>query len=120
MVVVIALDSFKGSLTATEACECVAAGFREVGVASALQIVPKADGGEGTADALVAAGGGAWVTVDDVVGPLPDQRLSAEFGWLPSTRVAIVEMARASGLPLLTEDERNQFNSRGRIFDKTE
>jgi len=107
MVVVIALDSFKGSLTAIEACECVAAVFREADSASTVRVVPMADGGEGTADALVAAGGGAWVTVDDVVGPLPDQRLSVAFGWLPTSRVAVVEMARASGLLLLAEGERN-------------
>lgn len=107
MVIVIALDSFKGSLTAVEACACVAAVFRELGPTNAVQIVPMADGGEGTADALVAAAGGTWVTVDDVVGPLPDQRLSVEFGWLPTSRVAVVEMARSSGLLLLAEDERN-------------
>jgi len=70
-----------------------------------------ADGGEGTAEALVAAGAGTWVSVGDVMGPLPDQRLGVEFGWLPASRVAVVEMARASGLPLLSEGDRNPMRT---------
>lgn len=107
MNVLIALDSFKGTLSALEACQVVAASLSEMLPEARLRLLPMADGGEGTADALVAACEGEWITVNGVVGPLPTMSMQADFGWLPHGKTAVVEMARASGLPLLTHGERN-------------
>jgi glycerate kinase len=98
MNVVIALDSFKGSLSAAAACRIVAAAFSQALPTAVVRCVPMADGGEGTAAAMVGACGGELVEVHGLSGPLPGQRLSACYGWLPATRTAVVEMAQASGL----------------------
>jgi len=103
--VVVAMDSFKGSLTAGQACAAVARGVRAAVPGAEIVIVPMADGGEGTAEALLGAVGGEWVHVS-VMGPLPEMRVSARFAWLAgSKRSAVVEMASASGIELLRPDE---------------
>lgn len=107
MNVVIALDSFKGSLAAATACRIVAREITLVLPGATVHGVPMADGGEGTAAALVGARGGEFVVVNEVSGPLPGQRLSAHYGWLPATRTAVVEMAQASGLTLVPLAERD-------------
>ena len=101
------MDSFKGALSAEDACRAVEVGLRSV--ASDLEIVckPMADGGEGTVAALLAARPrGHWMPVR-VQGPLPDSLVEAGFAWFPDDGTAVVEMATASGLPLLGETERN-------------
>ena len=103
--IVIAMDSFKGSLTAVEACAAVARGI--LGVRPDVEIIerPMADGGEGTARTLIAAAGGEWVE-ERVMGPLPEMKVDAGYAWLPTAGPrALVEMAQASGLALLTEDQ---------------
>jgi glycerate 2-kinase len=107
MNVVIALDSFKGSLAAAPACRIVATAFGQVLPGARLHCVPMADGGEGTAAALVGACGGRFVVRRGVSGPLPGQLLSARYGWLPAARTAVVEMAQASGLPRVPPDKRD-------------
>jgi len=107
MRILVALDSFKGTLSATSACELVAAALVEGRPSWQVSVLPMADGGEGTADALAAACDGRLIAVENVVGPLPDMRVTAQFAWLPGARTAVVEMARASGLPHLTERQRN-------------
>ncbi|MBN2449791.1 MAG: glycerate kinase [Lentisphaeria bacterium] len=111
MRIVLAFDSFKGSLTAAEACSIAAETLLALLPAAKVQSVPMADGGEGTAEALVTAAGGCLVPVSGVAGPLPGQRLTAAYGWLPNTRTAVVEMARASGLPLVPEPLRNPLRT---------
>ncbi|MDH3345786.1 MAG: glycerate kinase, partial [Kiritimatiellaceae bacterium] len=106
MKIVLAFDSFKGNLSAREVCELAAEGVRSVLPNAETMIVPMADGGEGTADALMAALGGEWIP-QTVTGPLPHMQVEAGYAWLPGSRTAVVEMAVASGLPLLTPDERN-------------
>ncbi|NLL83554.1 MAG: glycerate kinase [Lentisphaerae bacterium] len=107
MKIVVALDSFKGSLTAIAACEAVAAGLHEARPDVEIVIKPMADGGEGTAAALLAARpNGNWVE-QVVTGPLPGQQVKAGFAWFPDTHTAVVEMAAASGLPLLKPQQRN-------------
>jgi len=101
MDLVIALDSFKGSLTAQAACQTVAAAVARAQPRTRARCVPMADGGEGTAEALVSACGGRLIVVPDVSGPLPGQRLQSSYGWLPAGPTAVVEMAKASGLPLV-------------------
>ncbi len=107
MRVLVALDSFKGTLSAAEACDVAAEAMREIYPEWRVSVLPMADGGEGTVDALVAACDGRWVPVEDVMGPLPQMRVPAGFGWLPRSRTAVVEMACASGLPLLRKEDRN-------------
>jgi glycerate 2-kinase len=89
-------DKFRGSLTAEEAADAMAAGLEGAGFAA--RRVPLADGGEGTLDALLAARGGS-VRTDTVTGPLGD-RVDAQWALLPDG-TGVVEMARASGLPLV-------------------
>ena len=109
MRILIALDSFKGTLSASAACDIVAAVIHESHPGWLISVLPMADGGEGTADALVAACRGEWCACDGILSPLPSRRIRASFGWLPDTRTAVVEMARASGLPLLQECERDPW-----------
>ncbi len=89
-------DKFRGTLTAGEAAAAMAAGVRAAGFDD-TEVLPLADGGDGTLDALLARGGGRRVAV--VTGPLGDP-VEAEWGLLPGG-VAVVEMARASGLVLV-------------------
>src|SRR5688572_20284678 len=79
----------------------MAAGVRSVRPEAELDECPVADGGEGTVAALVAATGGRFET-RTVTGPLPDLRVEATFGILGDGTTAVVEMAAASGLALLT------------------
>jgi len=92
-------DKFRGTLTATEAAAAMARGLRSAGVMEVAEI-PLADGGEGTLDALLAARGGSRRTAR-VTGPLGDA-VEAEWGLLPDG-TAVVEMARASGLALVSD-----------------
>lgn len=107
MRVVVALDSFKGSLTAEAACRTAADALARVLPGAEVACIPMADGGEGTAEALAAACGGRLVSAPGVSGPLPGQRVDAAYGWLPDGPAAVVEMARASGLPLVPPDRRD-------------
>ncbi|MEE9578924.1 MAG: glycerate kinase, partial [Gemmatimonadota bacterium] len=68
MKVVVAMDSFKGSLRAREACAAVRAGILDALPEAEVLVSPMADGGEGTAEALIAATGGEWVPAQ-VMGP---------------------------------------------------
>ncbi len=99
MRVVIAPDKFKGSMTALEAAEAMARGLSRVDPNGEIELVPMADGGEGTVAALVAATGGSYRTVQ-VTGPLGDP-VDASFGLLGGGRTAVLEMASASGLGLV-------------------
>ena len=104
MRIVIASDSFKGSLSSTRVAEIVAAVARRRWLGCECVCVPMADGGEGTVAAVVVACGGELRTAC-VTGPL-GAAVDAEWGLLPSGD-AVIEMAAASGLPLLSADERN-------------
>ncbi|MBW8041681.1 MAG: glycerate kinase [Planctomycetes bacterium] len=110
MKIVVAMDSFKGSLTARLACEAVKKGLLSVLPAAEIIIRPMADGGEGTAKALISAKDGRWVE-KNVTGPLPNMTVKAGYAWFANYRSALVEMASASGLPLLTESQRNPLET---------
>lgn len=71
--------------------------------------VPIADGGEGTVDALVTAANGEYRTVE-VMGPLPDMRVIAKYGIIHG-KTAVIEMAQASGLPLIPAEKRDPLNA---------
>ena len=110
MKIVVALDSFKGSLTAVQVCDIVAGAIRAVRPDAEVVTKPMADGGEGTASVLMAAAGGQWIA-RTVMGPLPEMQVEAGFVWLPDTRTGLVEMATASGLPLLKPEQRNPLKT---------
>jgi glycerate kinase len=90
-------DKFRGSLRADEAAQAMARGLRTAGFDTVVEM-PLADGGEGTLDTLLAAKGGSR-RIARVVGPLGDP-VDAEWGVLPDG-IAVIEMARASGLALV-------------------
>ena len=97
MKIIIALDSFKGSMTAAEACEIVSAAIKSKYPTIITILKPMADGGEGTAKAMIVARGGKWIT-KKVMGPLPEMEVEAGFAWLEKAKEAVVEMAAASGI----------------------
>lgn len=103
--VVIACDSFKGSLTSLEAGRAAAEGVHLADPDIETAVIPVADGGEGTVDALVSAMNGRIVTCR-VLGPLGDE-IEAAYGMSGDGLTAIIEMARASGLTLIPEERRN-------------
>lgn len=111
MNILVACDSFKGSLSAQQACSIVAEGIRGARSGWNLKCQPLADGGEGTAEVLVHAGSGDWVEVPDIVGPLRNMIIKSSYAWLPDSGTAIVEMARASGLVLLPVDQRDPWQT---------
>jgi glycerate 2-kinase len=97
--VVIAPDSFKGSITATAAAAALAAGWRAARPADQVTCLPLADGGEGTLEVLAAAVAGARWRRARVTGP---GGAPVECDWLQLPgAAAVVELARTSGLPLL-------------------
>jgi glycerate kinase len=107
MRILVAPDKFRGTLTARQAAEAIATGWRRTRPWDRLDLAPMADGGEGTAVALVDALGGELVRAS-VHGPLNDP-VEASFGVaeVAEGRLAIVEMAAASGLALLTPSRRD-------------
>ena len=105
MKIVIAPDSFKDSLSAEKVADAIAAGLADVMPHAQLVKCPMADGGEGTVEAIVAAGNGQ-LRRNHVQGPL-GAPVEAHWGWLPDSRTAIIEMAEASGLQLLKPEQRN-------------
>lgn len=107
--VVIAIDSFKGSLASLAAGEVAAAAVKSVLPEVKAQVFPLADGGEGTVDALIEGLGGESVAVT-VTGPL-DTPIASRYGWVAERRLAIIEMADAAGLPLVPVEQRNPLNT---------
>jgi glycerate kinase len=107
MYIVVAPQSLKGSLDAPEVGEAIAVGIRRVWPDANIRVVPVADGGEGTVRALVAATGGT-LRHARVTGPLGEP-VDAEYGMLGGGRAgtAVIEMAAASGLPLVPPDKRD-------------
>lgn len=102
---VIAPDSFKGSLTAKQVAEAIHAGIARVFPAADYQLVPMADGGEGTVQSLVDATGGRLVTAT-VHNPL-NQLVEASYGLLGDGETAAIEMAAASGLQFVAGDNKD-------------
>lgn len=105
MRIIIAPDSYKGSMTAAEVATAMAKGVRRLFPEAELDLVPMADGGEGTVQALVDATGGRLITAT-VTGPL-EEPVEATFGLLGDGQTAVIEMAQASGLPLVAPERRN-------------
>lgn len=105
MNIVIAPDSYKESLTAQAVASHIEAGFREIFPEANYICLPLADGGEGTVSAMLAATQGEEVSVN-VSGPL-GETITASFGLINQGKTAVIEMAQASGLELLSVAQRN-------------
>ncbi|TVU70696.1 MULTISPECIES: glycerate kinase [Cobetia] len=107
--ILLAPDSFKEALAASDAADAMATGIRRVLPDATLDLCPLGDGGEGTLAALLAAASESdpiearRCQVQDPLG----RKVSAQWGWQPGSRTAIVELAEASGLHLLSPDERD-------------
>ena len=105
MKIVVAPDSFKGSVSALEAAYAIEQGIRRVFPEAVIEKVPMADGGEGTVQSLVDATGG-HIHTRRVLAPLGNE-VDAKFGILADGETAVIEMASASGLTLVAPDQRN-------------
>lgn len=110
MRIVIAPDKFKHALSAPQVAVAIAAGIRAAAPDAEIDLLPMADGGEGTVAALVADTGGRLLT-RRVTGPLPDMKVDATFGILGDGATAVIETAAASGLHLLAPQDRNPLNT---------
>lgn len=105
LIIVLAPDSFKESMTAKEVCEAMERGIKKANDKITCIHVPMADGGEGTLQALVDATGGRIYSIK-VVGPLGDE-VDAQYGILGDNATGVLEMASASGIQLVPADKRN-------------
>jgi glycerate kinase len=105
MRILIAPDKFKGSLTAREVAENVAIGLRDALPDAKIDIVPMADGGEGTAEAICGARDCVWLQckAHDPLG----REIDARYGWLEDEKLAVMEMSEAAGMRRISEDERD-------------
>ena len=105
MKIVVASDSFKGSLTSAEVADSIAKGIHDVLPSAEVVKVAVGDGGEGTVDALIAAMGGKRICADasDPLG----RPVVAQYAVMNDGLTAVLEMSSASGLTLLSPEERN-------------
>ncbi|MBX9851792.1 MAG: glycerate kinase [Cytophagaceae bacterium] len=105
MKILVAPDSFKESLSATEAAQSILRAIKKVIPEAQVILKPVADGGEGTVEALVAGCGGSFVKTfvhDPFMRPV-----EGIYGIIPAHNLAVIEVASASGLHLLKKEERN-------------
>ena len=105
MNIVIAIDSLKGSLTSLEAGKAIETGIKKVYSEAVTKVLPLADGGEGTVEALTLGMEGKLQSIE-VTGPLGNKIL-AQYGILSDGKTAIVEMAAAAGITLVPDNKRN-------------
>jgi glycerate kinase len=103
--IIVAPDSFKGSLSSVEAARAIEAGLRRAAPEASVTAVPMADGGEGTVEAVLAAAGGELRRLR-VAGPLGEP-VEAAYGLLPDGETAVIETASASGLTLVPPERRD-------------
>lgn len=109
MKIVIATDSFKENMTSLEVATAIEKGILQVIPDATCIKVPMADGGEGTVQSLVDATAGRIVK-KTVIGPLGEP-VEARYGFLGDGRSAVIEMAEASGLPLVPKDQRDPLKT---------
>ncbi|WP_373891330.1 glycerate kinase [Weissella confusa] len=102
---VIAPDSFKESMTAQEAAVAIQAGLQKIYPDAEYELVPMADGGEGTVQSLVDATDGEIITAE-VQNPL-DETVKAFYGVLGDQQTAVIEMSAASGIQFVTTETKN-------------
>jgi glycerate kinase len=101
--ILIAPDKFKGTLSAREVAENIAAGLLEVLPDAKIEIVPMADGGEGTAEVISQALGGSWskCQVHDPLG----REMDGRYAWIDNRNLAVMEMSEAAGMRHLQPNE---------------
>lgn len=109
MRVVVAIDSFKGSMSSLEAGESIKQGILKAKKDAKVEIRPLADGGEGTVEALSIGMGGKLINVE-VTGPV-GRKVNAVYGIVESTETAIIEMSQAAGITLVSGDEKNPLHT---------
>ena len=109
MNIVIAIDSFKGSMTSMQAGFSAAAGIKRIYQDAHITVRPLADGGEGTVDALVNGCGGRMTQIQ-VTGPVGCPVI-CPYGIIDETGTAIIEMAGAAGITLINDEEKNPLNT---------
>jgi glycerate 2-kinase len=109
MKILIAPDKFKGTLNAREVAQHIAKGLLDVLPDAQIEIVPMADGGEGTAEAICEARGCSWLEckVHDPLG----RRIDARYGWIEQGKLAVMEMSEAAGMRRVSEGERNPIRT---------
>lgn len=109
MKAVVAIDSFKGSLSSLEAGNAARNGILKADPEAQVIVRPLADGGEGTVEALTIGMGGNIVTVP-VTGPLCG-KVEAKYGILADGTTAVMEMSQAAGITLVPDDEKNPLKA---------
>lgn len=109
MKIILAPDSFKGSLTAIEAAQAMKQGIHDYDPSIETVLLPAADGGEGTICSLVEATNGKIVTV--IVQDALGRKTEASYGILGDGKTCVIEIAEASGLIALTKEERNPLKA---------
>jgi glycerate 2-kinase len=111
MRILIAPDKFKGSLNAREVAENIAKGLLDAFSDAKIDVVPMADGGEGTAEAICEARGGSWLKckVHDPIG----REIDARFAWIEDGKLAVMEMSEAAGMRRLSERDPVRANTFG-------
>jgi glycerate kinase len=107
--ILIAPDKFKGSLSAREVAENIALGLRSVLPDAELELLPMADGGEGTAEVICNALGGSWVKCKarDPLG----REIDARYAWIDARKTAVMEMSEAAGMRRVSESERDPLRA---------
>ncbi len=109
MKAVVAIDSFKGSLSSLEAGNAARNGILKADPEAQVIVRPLADGGEGTVEALTIGMGGTIVTVP-VTGPV-GKKVEAKYGILADGTTAVMEMSQAAGITLVSEGEKNPLTA---------
>src|SRR5947207_4408408 len=109
MRILIAPDKFKGALNARDAAQNIAKGLLDVLPDAQIEVVPMADGGEGTAEAICDASGCSWIECEahDPLG----REIDARYGWIDQEKLAVMEMSEAAGMRRLSESERDPIRA---------
>jgi glycerate kinase len=109
MRILIAPDKFKGTLNAREVAQNIAQGLLDVQPDAQIEVVPMADGGEGTAEAICDARGCSWLEckAHDPLG----REIDARYGWIDQEKLAVMEMSEAAGIRRLSESERDPIRA---------
>jgi glycerate kinase len=107
--ILIAPDKFKGALNARDAAQNIAKGLLDVMPDAQIEVVPMADGGEGTAEAICDARGCSWIEckAHDPLG----SEIDARYGWIDQEKLAVMEMSEAAGMRRLSESERDPIRA---------
>jgi len=109
MKILIAPDKFKGTLNARQVAENIAEGLGDVLPDAQIEIIPMADGGEGTAEAICDARGCSWLEckAHDPLG----REINARYGWIDQEKLAVIEMSEAAGMRRLSGSERDPIRA---------